>query len=162
MCCCQAQSGLLKFKMDLLSEQEVEAGTSYASNGGESGVGKKNFETEAKADAHSTPVERGGRALVFESWRQNEDSSKEVITLCNRLWREGSAVNELGFAGVDGLFFLEIACSCVAILCNLHSPNQRWRGRVVSRCNRSLPQIKVCRRQRKSYRRLCGATRMPY
>ena len=150
------------FKMDVVSEQEVEAGSSYASNSGESGVGKGSFEAKAEADAYCTSAERGGWALVFESQRQNDESSEEVIALCNRLLSEGAAVNELGFVGVDELLFSEIACSCVAVLCNLHSQNRRWRERVVSWCNRSSPRIKVCQRQRKSYGRLCRATHMPY
>ena len=40
-------------------------GRTYVSNGGESGVGKESLIATAKADAHSTPTERGGRALVF-------------------------------------------------------------------------------------------------
>ena len=104
--CCQAYSGLPKLKMDVLSEQEVEAGPSYASNGGESGVGKKSFEGEVEADTHTTPTERGGQALVFESRRQNEESSKEVISLCIRLWTEALGMNELGFATMDRFFFL--------------------------------------------------------
>ena len=34
MRCCEAQSGLLNLRMDMLSEQEVEVGPSYASKGG--------------------------------------------------------------------------------------------------------------------------------
>ena len=102
MHCCQAQLGLLKLKMDVLSEQEVKAGPSYASDSGESGVEKKSFEAEAEADTHSTPTERGGWALVFESRRQNEESLEEVIFLCNRLEWEASAMNELRCTAVDG------------------------------------------------------------
>ena len=72
--CCQAQSGLLNLKMDVVSEQEVEAGPCYASEGGESGVGKKSSEGGAVVDVYTTPAERGGQALVFESRRQHKES----------------------------------------------------------------------------------------
>ena len=90
----------------MLSEQEVEAGPSYKSEGGESRVGKKSFEGGAEADAYTTPAERGGQALVIESQRQHEESSKEVISLCIRLQTEALGMNELGFATVDRFCFL--------------------------------------------------------
>ena len=64
--------------MDFLSEQEVEAVPSVASEGVEIGAGKETSEVGAEIDAYSTPAERGGQALMFESRRQQEESSEEI------------------------------------------------------------------------------------
>ena len=57
----------------------MEAGRTYATDDGESGVGKESLAAATKADAYNTPAERGGWALVFQSHRQSEDSTSEVI-----------------------------------------------------------------------------------
>ena len=55
--------------MDFLSEQEVEAVPSVASEGMETSAEKRTSEAGAEIDAYSTPAERGGQPLMFESWR---------------------------------------------------------------------------------------------
>ena len=55
--------------MDFLSEQEVEAVPLVASEGVETGAEKGTSEAGAEIDAYSTPAERGGHALMFESRR---------------------------------------------------------------------------------------------
>ena len=79
---------VLNLGMDFLSEQEVEAGPSYASEGGESSAGKEIFEGGAIADAYTTPAEKGGQALVLESRRQYEESLEEVNILSSSLRME--------------------------------------------------------------------------
>ena len=65
-------------KMDFLSEQEVEAVPSVASKGVETSAEKGTLEAGVEINAYSTPAERGGQALMFESRRQQEESSEEV------------------------------------------------------------------------------------
>ena len=49
-----------------------------ASEGGETGYRELIFEGGEAADVLSTPAEKGGQALMFESRRQHEESSTEV------------------------------------------------------------------------------------
>ena len=64
--------------MDFLSEQEVEVVPSVASEGVETSVEKGTSEAGIEIDAYSTPAERGGQALMYESRRQQEESFEEV------------------------------------------------------------------------------------
>ena len=50
----------------------------FASEGGETGTREGTSEGGPVADAYSTPAEKGGEALMFESRRQKEESSEEV------------------------------------------------------------------------------------
>ena len=68
----------LNIGMDFLSEQEVEAVPTVASEGGETSSGELIFEGGEAADVLSTPAEKGGQALMFEGRRQHEESSSEV------------------------------------------------------------------------------------
>ena len=62
----------------LLEWEEVEAVPSVTSEGVETGAGKGTSEAGAEIDAYSTPAKKGGQALMFESQRQQEESSEEV------------------------------------------------------------------------------------
>ena len=64
--------------MENLTKQELEAGATYASEGGESGAGKGTSSSGAAADTFSTPTKKEGQALIFQSRRQVEESSEEV------------------------------------------------------------------------------------
>ena len=68
----------LNIGMDFLSEQEVEAVPTFASEGEETSTREGTSEGRAVADAYSTPTEKGGQALMFESRRQQEESSEDV------------------------------------------------------------------------------------
>ena len=78
----------LNIGMDFLSEQEVEAVPTVASEGGETGSKEVTSEGGAAANAFSTPAEKGGQALMFESQRQHEESSEEVsynvLVMCGK------------------------------------------------------------------------------
>ena len=78
----------LNIGMDFLSEQEVEAVPIVASEGGETGSRKVISEGGAAADVFTTPAEKGGQALMFESRRQHEESSLEVsykvLVICGK------------------------------------------------------------------------------
>ena len=69
---------LLNQEMEFVSEQELEAGPTYASEGGESGAGKGTSSSGAAANTYSTPTEKEGQALIFQSRRQVEKLSEEV------------------------------------------------------------------------------------
>ena len=84
---------VLNLGMDFLNEQEVEAGPSYASEGRESDVEKETFEGGVVANAYTTPAEKGGQALVFESRRQHEESLEEVNISSSSLWMEALGRN---------------------------------------------------------------------
>ena len=73
-----SRTAFLNIGMDFLSEQEVEVVPTFASEGGETGTREGTSKGGAVADAYSTPAEKGGQALMFESRRQEEESSKEV------------------------------------------------------------------------------------
>ena len=62
-----SSTAFLNTGMDFLSEQEVEAVPTFVSEGGEIGTREGTSEGGAVADAYSTPVEKGGQALMFES-----------------------------------------------------------------------------------------------
>ena len=47
--------------MENMSEQELEAGVIYGSEGGESGAGKGTSSSGAAADTFSTPIEKEGK-----------------------------------------------------------------------------------------------------
>ena len=64
--------------MDFLSEQEAEAVPSVTSEGVETSAEKGTSKAGAEIEAYSTPAERGGQPLMFESRRQQEESSEEV------------------------------------------------------------------------------------
>ena len=64
--------------MEYLSEQELEAGPTYASEGGESSTGKGTSSSRAATDRYSTPTEKEGQALIFQSRREIKESSEEV------------------------------------------------------------------------------------
>ena len=68
----------LNIGMDFLSEQEVEAVPTVASEGGETGFREVISEGGEAADVLSTAAEKGGQALMFESWRQHEELLSEV------------------------------------------------------------------------------------
>ena len=51
---------------------------SVTSEGVETSAKKGTSEAGAEINAYSTPAERGGQALMFESRRQQEESSEEV------------------------------------------------------------------------------------
>ena len=53
--------------MENVSEQELEAGVIYASEGGESSAGKGTSSSGAAADTFITPTEKEGQALIFQS-----------------------------------------------------------------------------------------------
>ena len=72
--------------MEFVSEQEAEAVPSIATKSVETGAEKGTSEPGAEIDAYSTPAERRGQSLMFESRRQQEESSEEVIH--NNLTRE--------------------------------------------------------------------------
>ena len=67
--------------MENMSEQELEVGVIYGSKGGESSAGKGTSSSEAAADTFSTPIEKEGQALIFQSRRQIKESSEEVSAL---------------------------------------------------------------------------------
>ena len=73
-----SNDAFLNIGMDFLSEQEVEAVPTFASKGGETGTREGTSEGGPVADVYSTPAEKGGEALMFESRRQQEESSEEV------------------------------------------------------------------------------------
>ena len=83
----------LNIGMDFLSEQEVEAVPTFASEDRETGTREGILEGGAVADAYSTPAEKGGQALMFESRRQQEESSEEVSY--NLLVMDGKGKQEL-------------------------------------------------------------------
>ena len=89
---------LLNQEMEFLSEQELEAGPTYASEGGESGTGKGTSSSRVAADTYSTPTEKGGHALIFQSRRQQEESSKEVSASTYYLRSHALGKNNVGFA----------------------------------------------------------------
>ena len=64
-----SSTDFLNIGMDFLSEQEVEAVPTVASEGVETGARKGTSEGRAEIDVYSTPAERGGQALIFESRR---------------------------------------------------------------------------------------------
>ena len=72
--------------MGFVSEQKAEAVPSAATESVEIGAEKETPEPRAEIDAYSTPAERGGQPSMFESRRQQEESSEEVIH--NNLIRE--------------------------------------------------------------------------
>ena len=72
--------------MEFVSEQEAEAVPSVVTESVETGAEKGTSEPRAEIDAYSTPAERGGQPLMFESRKQQEESSEKVIH--NNLTRE--------------------------------------------------------------------------
>ena len=60
----------LNIGMDFLSEQEVEAMPTFASEGGEIGTREETSEGGPVAEVYSTPAEKGREALMFASRRQ--------------------------------------------------------------------------------------------
>ena len=67
--------------MENMSEQELEAGVIYGSEGGESGARKGTSSSGATTDTFSTPTEKEEQILIFQSWRQFEESLSEVSAL---------------------------------------------------------------------------------
>ena len=74
--------------MDFLSEQEVEAVPTIASEGGEIGSSEVISEGGAAANVFSTSAQKGRQALMFESRRQHKESSEEVsykvLVMCGK------------------------------------------------------------------------------
>ena len=56
----------------------MEAVPTVASEGGETGSREVISQGGAAADVFTTPAEKGGQALMFESRRQHKESSEEV------------------------------------------------------------------------------------
>ena len=77
-CALLCSHAFLNIGMDFLSEQEVEAVPTVAIEGGETSSRELISEGGEAADVLSTPAEKGGLALMFESRRQHEESLSEV------------------------------------------------------------------------------------
>ena len=58
-------TSILNQEMEYLNEQGLEAGPTYANEGGESEAGKGTSSSGAAANTCSTPTEKEGQVLIF-------------------------------------------------------------------------------------------------